>query len=376
MPHSHAFAPLAAVAVFAGLAAVDTSAAVTLAARLLPVLTFAAGMSAAVNLAARVDLFAWLTAQLERATASREVAFAGLLLLSIASTVFFSLDTTAIMVTPLAIQLAARYRLPEPAAALAVVWIANLASLPLPVSNLTNLLALGGGIFSSNHDYMRAAAAPAAAAILVAVVAAYLARWRHRHTAPTHADNAPQIQRPTGAIVVLVCTMVALLTPVPYWLTGVVAAVAMWFAVGPTGRGGGASSLIPWPALSLAATLSAAAALALQLGGTAALTGTLAGTHPGVVAAAGAVTANAVNNIPAYLLLEPAAVDAASAIALLVGVNAGSVVTPWASLATLLWADQLRRTGADVPWGRFIAWGAVLAPVAVAVATVTLLAFL
>lgn len=223
---------------------------------------------------------------------------------------------------------------------------------------------------------MRAAAAPAAAAILVAVVAAYLARWRHRHTAPTHADNAPQIQRPTGAIVVLGCTMVALLTPVPYWLTGVVAAVAMWFAVGPTGRGGGASSLIPWPALSLAATLSAAATLALQLGGTAALTGTLAGTHPGVVAAAGAVTANAVNNIPAYLLLEPAAVDAASAMALLVGVDAGSVVTPWASLATLLWADQLRRAGADVPWGRFVAWGAVLAPVAVAVSTVTLLATL
>lgn len=376
MPHRHVFAPLAAVAVFAGLAAVDTSAAVTLAARLLPVLTFAAGMSAAVNLAARVDLFAWLTAQLERATASREVAFAGLLLLSIASTVFFSLDTTAIMVTPLAIQLAARYRLPEPAAALAVVWIANLASLPLPVSNLTNLLALSGDIFSSNHDYMRAAAAPAAAAILVAVVAAYLALSRHRHTAPAHADNAPRIQRPTGAVVVLGCTMVALLTPVPYWLTGVVAAVAMWFAVGPAGRGGGASSLIPWPALSLAATLSAAATLALQLGGTAALTGTLAGTHPGVVAAAGAVTANAVNNIPAYLLLEPAAVDAASAMALLVGVDAGSVVTPWASLATLLWADQLRRAGADVPWGRFVAWGAVLAPVAVAVSTVTLLATL
>lgn len=375
MPHSHVFAPLAAVAVFAGLAAVDTSAAATLVARLLPVLTFAASMSAAVNLAARVDLFAWLTAQLERATASREVAFAGLLLLSIASTVFFSLDTTAIMVTPLAIQLAARYRLPEPAAALVVVWIANLASLPLPVSNLTNLLALSGGI-SSNHDYMRAAAAPAAAAILVAVVAAYLARWTHRHTAPTDADNAPQIQRPTGAAAVLGCTVVALLTPVPYWLTGVVAAVAMWFAVGPAGRGGGASSLIPWPALRLAATLSAAAALALQLGGTAALTGTLAGTHPGVVAAAGAVTANAVNNIPAYLLLEPAAVDAASAIALLVGVNAGSVVTPWASLATLLWADQLRRAGTDVPWGRFVAWGAVLAPVAVAVATVTLLASL
>lgn len=74
MPHRHVLAPLAAAAVFALLAAVDTTAAATLAARLLPVLTFAVGMSAAVNLAARVHLFAWLTVQLERATASREVA--------------------------------------------------------------------------------------------------------------------------------------------------------------------------------------------------------------------------------------------------------------------------------------------------------------
>lgn len=374
MPNRHLLPPLATAAAFASLAAVDTSAAATLAARLLPVLTFAAGMSAVVNLAARVHLFAWLTAQLERATTSREVAFVGLLLLSVASTVFFSLDTTAIMVTPLAIQLAARYRLPEPAVALAVVWIANLASMPLPVSNLTNLLALGGGIFSSSHDYMRTAAAPAAAALLVAVAAAYLARSRYRQTGPTPTVNAPHIQRPTWAIVVLGCTVVALFTPIPYWLTGVVAAAAMWFAVGPSGRRRGATSLIPWPALGFAATLSAAATLALQLGGASALTDTLVGAHPGLVAAIAALTANAVNNIPAYLLLEPAARDAASAMALLVGVNAGSVVTPWASLATLLWADQLQRAGTDVPWGRFVAWGTVVAPVAVAAATAALLA--
>ena len=136
------FWPAAAVALFAVLALLDASAAKAEAARLLPVLLFAASMSALVNLAARVQLFEWLVTELERGTANREVVFAGFLMLAVASTVFFSLDTTAIMLTPLAVQLASRFRLPQPAVALSVVWIANLASMPLPVSNLTNLLAL------------------------------------------------------------------------------------------------------------------------------------------------------------------------------------------------------------------------------------------
>ena len=36
--------------------------------------------------------------------------------------------------------------------------------------------------------------------------------------------------------------------------------------------------------------------------------------------------------------------------ALLVGVNAGPLVTPWASLATLLWLQRCRTAGVVVPW--------------------------
>lgn len=368
------FWPAAAVALFAVLALLDASAAKADAARLLPVLLFAASMSALVNLAARVQLFEWLVTALERGTANREVVFAGFLMLAVASTVFFSLDTTAIMLTPLAVQLGSRFRLPLPAVALSIVWIANLASLPLPVSNLTNLLALSGGAFSSNHDYIRAAAAPAAAAIAVAVAAAYCARGVYRRGISASAAAIPDVPRPTGAIVVLAATVAALLSPVPYWLTGVVAAVVMWFAVGTNGRKAGASSLIPWHALLLAATLSAAASLALHVDAVAAAVSHLDGAHPGTIAAAGAVAANGINNLPAFLALEPAAGGPAGVMALLIGVNVGPVVTPWASLATLLWADQLKRAGAAVPWSHFILWGAVLAPAAVSAATAALLA--
>lgn len=374
MPHQRFLLPAAAIAAFAGLTAASSADAVALAARLIPVLTFAASMSAVVNLASRVQLFEWLVSAIGRGTGNRDAVFAGFLALAVASTVFFSLDTTAIMLTPLAVQLASRFRLPQPAVALSVVWIANLASLPLPVSNLTNLLALGGEAFSTNHDYIRAAAAPAAAAIAVAVAAAYSARLIYRGASSAPNDAPTAVARPTAALVVIAFTVAALLSPVPYWLTGVVAAVAMWFAVGPAGRKAGAASLIPWHALLLAATLSAAAVLALHVDAVAAAVGLLDGAHPGAIAAAGALAANGINNLPAFLALEPAAGGQDGVMALLIGVNAGPLVTPWASLATLLWADQLKRAGAAVPWRHFILWGLVLAPVAVTAATVALLA--
>lgn len=374
MPHQRFLLPAAAIAAFAGLTAASSADAVALAARLIPVLTFAASMSAVVNLASRVQLFEWLVSAIGRGTGNRDAVFAGFLALAVASTVFFSLDTTAIMLTPLAVQLASRFRLPQPAVALSVVWIANLASLPLPVSNLTNLLALGGEAFSTNHDYIRAAAAPAAAAIAVAVAAAYSARLIYRGASSAPNDAPTAVARPTAALVVIAFTVAALLSPVPYWLTGVVAAVAMWFAVGPAGRKAGAASLIPWHALLLAATLSAAAALALHVEAVAAAVGLLNGAHPGAIAAAGALAANGINNLPAFLALEPAAGGQDGVMALLIGVNAGPLVTPWASLATLLWADQLKRAGAAVPWRHFILWGLVLAPVAVTAATAALLA--
>lgn len=369
------FLPAAALFAFAALAAADTGAAATLALRLLPVLAFAASMSVVVNLAARVHLFEWLVARLERATSSREAAFAGFLALAAACTAFFSLDTTAIMLTPLAIQLATRFRLPQPAVAFAVVWIANLASMPLPVSNLTNLLALSGGAFDSQQHFRHAAQFPAAAAFAVAAAACYLARFAYRGAAGcAEHDNQHHYPRPGAAPLVLCATMLALLSPVPYWATSTVAAAAMWVAVGTDGRRGGVAPLIPWPALALAAALSAAATLCITASSVAGAVRHLQGAHPGLLAAAGAAAANAINNIPAYFALEPAAGDSLSTMALLIGVNAGPLVSPWASLATLLWADQLKRSGASVQWTHFALWGLAVAPLAVGSATVALLA--
>ena len=57
--------------------------------------------------------------------------------------------------------------------------------------------------------------------------------------------------------------------------------------------------------------------------------------------------ANLVNNLPAYVAVE-AAVPAGHAdqlLALLIGTNAGPLVLPWGSLATVIWFERVRAAG-------------------------------
>lgn len=124
---------------------------------------------------------------------------------------------------------------------------------------------------------------------------------------------------------------------------------------------------MPWRLLVLASGLFLAAEAVQEAGLRALLQQDLAGRGPWTLALAGALGANAVNNLPAYLVLEPAAAhDPRLLVALLIGVNAGPLVTPWASLATLLWHQALVRAGVDVPWRRYVTLGLVVAPLTVA----------
>ncbi len=87
--------------------------------------------------------------------------------------------------------------------------------------------------------------------------------------------------------------------------------------------------------------------------------------------AAGA--ANLVNNLPAYLALEPAAeASPVRLAALLVGTNAGPLILPWGSLATLLWADRCRARGVHIPAVELIVLGARSVPVVLTAGILTL----
>jgi arsenical pump membrane protein len=136
--------------------------------------------------------------------------------------------------------------------------------------------------------------------------------------------------------------------------------------------------LVPWSTVVFAAGLFLAMG-ALEAIGSRAVLSVLAA--PGAsavdllrIAGIGLVGANAVNNLPAYLALEPLAGHPLQLMALLIGVNAGPLITPWASLATLLWHSRLHRLGVDVPWGRYMLIGLVVAPLTVVAATLALAA--
>ena len=92
------------------------------------------------------------------------------------------------------------------------------------------------------------------------------------------------------------------------------------------------------------------------------------------VAATGMLGANLVDNLPAYLALEPVADSPARLVALLIGVNLGPLVTPWASLATLLWHERLVALGVTISWLRFVLLGMVGVAIIVPLATLALAA--
>lgn len=381
---------LSAVLVAGGVAltAVEASAAASLAARLAPVLAFVAALSVVVNIASQLGVFHVVAGGIDRLTPSAcgsAVAAGWVVVLTAAATIFLSLDTAALLVTPLAVLVARRHRLPVLPMALAVVWVANIGSLLLPVSNLTNLLAEGGGYFSSTADFFTQAHRVGFAVLAVALVAvgAAFAASRGRVTSGASMSGAAisgaSSRSARWALVILAVLIPALFLPVPYWVPAGAAAGLMalvCWAGGPDERQALRWSLIPWNSLLLTAAMSVLATLAITLVGAEhlrALIPATGGARLFAVGGLGAVSANVLNNLPAYFLVEPAAEDVRGALALLVGVNAGAIVTPWASLATLLWHDQLARSGVTVRWSSYVMYGLMLAPFAVGLPIAALL---
>ena len=110
--------------------------------RLLPVLGFLAAILVLGALCEQGGLFRAAGARL--ATASRGSPLrllAGVFGLASATTAVLSLDTTVVLLTPVVYETAGRLRVPPKPQVYACTHLANSASLLLPVSNLTNLLA-------------------------------------------------------------------------------------------------------------------------------------------------------------------------------------------------------------------------------------------
>lgn len=338
--------------------------------RTAPVLAFAAFVTALAELARDAGVFTSAAERLARLAAGRRtLLFAAVVALAVGATTFLSLDTTAVLLTPVVIALAAHTGSKPVPFAMATVWLANTASLTLPVSNLTNLLAADRHP-APPHEWLRDYGPVSAAAILATCAVLWVLFRRDVRGRFELSETTPVRDRPLWwiTVCVLAVALPLLVTPVPPWMTAGAAAVVLTLATlaRRAGRPREMVRHVPWRVLVFASGLFAVAGLAEHLW-LADLAAAVAEPSGPMVAAAGAVLANGINNLPAYLALEPFAATPYLSGALLVGVNMGPIITPWGSLATLLWHRQLVRHGVDVAWGRYLAWGAVCAPMVMGV---------
>ena len=152
---------------------------------LVPTLVFLAAIFVVADVAERAGLFDLAGRRLDRAGRSRASLLLSVALLAVAVTSVLSLDATAVLFTPVVVR-AVRNRRDRDASLLATVLLANGASLLLPVSNLTNLLAFQQLHLSFLQFATRMALPTAVVAVVVTLVCWVLGR---RFAGPVDAES-------------------------------------------------------------------------------------------------------------------------------------------------------------------------------------------
>lgn len=301
-------------------------------------------------------------------------------ILSCVATTVLSLDTTAVLLTPVVITTARQADLPPLPFAFTTVWLANTASLLLPVSNLSNLLALHefehwGGLSA----YLRVAWLPALVAMVATVLV--IATLHHRELRGRYV--VPSMPQPPDVVLLRMAAGVCLLLG-PFFVTGItpaipaaIGALILLVTLAVRERNALRSVAVPWQ-MVLAVTVLFAGVDFLRSHGLEGWIARVLGAGDSTlellrVSGLGAVGANLINNLPAYLAAESAASGSAHRLmALLIGVNAGPIITVWGSLATLLWLGRCRRADLPIPLRRFTIQSVVVATVTVTAATLAL----
>jgi arsenical pump membrane protein len=352
--------------------------------RIAPLLLFLGSVIVLAELTKEAEVFDVLATRMARAGRGDYVA---LFFLCVAfaslTTAVLNLDTTAVLLTPVMLALAPKARIAPLPLAMTTVWLANTASLLLPVSNLTNLLAADRVALSPTEFAARTWPAQLAA-IAVTMLFLWLFFWRRgargadRYTPPEPAVvGDPVLFTATGLACLLFIAGILLGVQIGIAATGAAAIAVAAFAVRDRSRL--RPALLPWQLLVFVTGLFLVVPTLMRYG-LSDLMVRLMGAADGTAgclraAAAGAGLANVVNNLPAYVAGE-AVVPVGNhdqLLALLVGTNVGPIITPWASLATLLWFEWCRRRQVRVPLRTFLLSGTLLAAVAVPVTVTALL---
>ncbi|BBX20023.1 arsenic transporter [Mycolicibacterium duvalii] len=318
------------------------------------------------------------------ADGSQHRLFGSVFAVAAAVTAVLSLDATVVLLTPVVLATARLLRVPPRAHAYATAHLANSASLLLPVSNLTNLLAFT----AAGLTFLQFAAAMAVPWLIAIAVEFALLRWLFAAdltTTPRRPAADEPVRPPRFAVAVLALTLAGFAVTSLFGLSPGWAALAGALTLGARGLAARGTTLpriaaaLDLPFLVFVLCLGVVVEAVMRNGLETAMRQVVpAGTSlPALlgIAAVAAVLSNVVNNLPAVLVMLPlvGAAGPVAVLAVLVGVNVGPNLTYLGSLANLLWRRVLRRDvgdRADEGFTEFSRIGLCTAP-AVLVAAVT-----
>jgi arsenical pump membrane protein len=343
--------------------------------RIAPVLVFLIAVTVIAELADQAKVFD--VAAREAAHLARgRVWRLWLLVVALATglTIVLSLDTCAVLLTPVVLSMARQLNIPPKLFAFTTVWLAGTASLLLPVSNLTNLLALHQ-FRQLDTSFISVSWRPAIASILITVVV--LAALFHRDLRRTYAvPPTPPVEDKVlfwGAAGVCVLMGPAFVSGVEVAWPASIGAIALVILFAIRRRSVLRWSLIPYKLVITVVVLFTVVGF-LSDHGLEDLLRRIAGTTSELrLSATAAVGANLFDNLPAYLAMEPVASSSPHRMmALLIGVNCGCMLTLWGSLATLLWRARCDAARVDISWWSFLWRGLILTPLVVAGAVLAL----
>jgi arsenical pump membrane protein len=322
--------------------------------RLAPVVAFLVTILVVSDVCARAGVFTAAAQRVGRWSGdSAGRLFTGVFVLAAVVTATLSLDATVVLLTPVVLAAGVARSVPDEPGTYACLRMANSASLLLPVSNLTNLLALPRLDLTFAGFALRTA--PVLAVVLVVEYVGLRLLFRDRLATRPQPDPTPPAPWPVVPVVVVAGMLAAFAVLSPFggepWWASLAAAIAL--SVWAVRRGLArpihlVHAAHPGFALWVLALGVVVAGLARGFLGDAVRDLVPGSTSLGAllgIAVLATVLANVLTNLSATLLLVPilAPLGTTAVLAALLGLNIGSGLTWTGSLANLLWRRTLRR---------------------------------
>jgi arsenical pump membrane protein len=378
-----AIAAVPAVVLLIAVGAISVHDATVEAGRLLPVVAFLGAVLVLAKMCDDEGLFEAAGAAMARGRVGSRRLLGQVFVIAAIITAALSLDATVVLLTPVVLTTVRRLRAPVRPHAYATAHLANAASLLLPVSNLTNLLAFNAAKLSF-FKFSVLMTLPWLAAVGTVYVVFRVFFRRDLDVPLESQEDEPAPRTPVFALVVVTLTLAGFVIAEAVGLAPAWAALAGAVVLGLRNLAKRRTSAVAIVSAVNVPFLVFVLALgvvvqAVMRNGVSERMGALMPSGSGLLALLGyaalaAALANIANNLPATLVMVPLVAPAgpAAVLAVLIGVNIGPNLTYVGSLSNLLWRSVLRRYDVSASVGEYTRLGLFTVPTSLVAAVLAL----